>query len=235
MPAKPRGFILSRWLNTGARPIATFAPYAAFVASVQWFFQIAANCGLISRDRPSHSVDMAYLFYLPFCMVFTSSDNLHVQTAPLFLRRDQVFLPGKELHDDMRKLDAHFSAQPQEVLDRGVMHFDPPFDGDFLTTRLWKQFLPGWSAREGRSGDVKMSPEEERKLVAEINETISAPEGQPVDTQSADFVTMAHWTPVKMGKWRIISQDVAERSWRHEDEQRKAQRRTADTDSVPPS
>lgn len=99
---------------------------------------------LISGDRPSNAADIAYLYYLPFCMVFTSTDKLHAKTVPLFLRSDQVFLPGMELKADLQRLDEYFSAQPTEVLDRGVMHFEPPFDGDYLTTKLWKQFPPGW-------------------------------------------------------------------------------------------
>lgn len=220
VPTGPRAAIFMRWLNAGAPPIAEFAPYAAFVASVQWFFHVSVSLGLISGERPSNVVDMAYLFYLPFCMVFSSSDKLHAKTAPLFLRDDQVFLPGNDLRDDLKKLDAHFSAQPQEVLDRGVMYFDPPFDGDLLTTSLWKRFLPGWRAREGRSGDVKMPKEEEAKLVAEFNEAIEAPEGPPVDVDNADFLAIQRIYPVKMGKWRIIPEDVAQRSWDHEAKKR---------------
>ncbi len=223
VPRAPRGQIFLRWLNTGCPPIAEFAPYAAYVATIQLFFQLAVSLDLISGDRPSNAADIAYLFYLPFCMVFTSNDKLHVKTAQLFLRSDQVFVLGTDIKADLKRLDAHFSAQPQEVLDRGVMYFDPPFDGDYLTTKLWKQFLPGWRERRGDSGDVKMAPDAEKKLVAEFNRAIEAPEGPHVEGDEADLVAIQRMYPVRMGKWQIIPQDAAERSWAHEAAKRRKQ------------
>ena len=223
VPRAPRAPIFLHWLDSGAPPIAVFAPYAAYVATVQLFFQLAVSLDLISGDRPSNAADIAYLHYLPFCMVFTSTDKLHAKTAPLFLRLNQVFLSGTDLKADLQRLDAYFSAQPQEVLERGVMHFEPPFDGDYVTTKLWKQFLPGWRERRGRSGDVKISREAEAKLVAEVNEAIAGPEGQPVTVGEADFVVIQREYPETMGKWRIIAADVAERSRAHEESKRRSQ------------
>lgn len=224
VPPHRRGEILLRWLDVGAPPIHWYAPYAAFVASIQLFFQLSVSLGLISGERPSNAVDIAYLFYLPFCMVFTSSDRLHAATAPLFMRADQVFLPGKELQTDLKKLDQYFSAQPQEVLDRGVMYFEPPFDGEYVTTQLWKRFLPGWRERRGDL-DVKIAPEREAELVAQINAAIEAPEGPPVTAEAASFMAIQRLYPVTMGKWRIMAQDVAERSWAHEREKQQAKER----------
>ena len=56
------------------------------------FFQIALGAGLIGGERPSNRTDIAYLFYLPFAMVFASSDNLHRRLAPLFMRPDRPSL-----------------------------------------------------------------------------------------------------------------------------------------------
>jgi hypothetical protein len=146
-------------------------------------------------------------------MIFTSNDKLHAKTAPLFMRPDQVFVPGTELKADLQRLDEYFSAQPQEVLDRGVMFFDPPFEGDYLATKLWKQFLPGWRKR-GAQSDVKVDRAAEKKLIAEFREASEAPAAAaPVDPESANFIMIKRSVPVKLGKWRIIAQDVAERSW----------------------
>lgn len=78
-----------------------------------FYFSLAAD--LISPNRPSNKIDIAYLYYLPFCMVFTSNDNLHKQAVPLFLRKDQVFIPGAELKADLKKLDEHYSQLPDHV------------------------------------------------------------------------------------------------------------------------
>ena len=89
-------------------------------------------------------------------------------TVPLFLRDDQVFIPGADLRADLKRLDEHFSAQPQDELDRGTMYFDPPFDGDYLTTALLRRFLSGWRRREGK-GDVPRDAARDRGLVERLN------------------------------------------------------------------
>jgi hypothetical protein len=80
------GPIAQAWNNTGRRPLPEFAPYAAYALTVEIFFQVALGAGLIGGERPSNRTDIAYLFYLPFSMVFVSSDDLHRRTAPLFMR-----------------------------------------------------------------------------------------------------------------------------------------------------
>jgi hypothetical protein len=228
VPSAPRAAIFSRWLALGLPSIARMAPYAAHVATVQLFFELAVSVGLISGDRPSNAADMAYLFYLPFCQVFTSSDNLHINTVPLFLRRDQVLVPGAELKTDLKRLDEYFSAQPQDVLDRGVMFFEPPYDGDYVTTKLWKQFLPGWRAREGRPAERPKDPEKEAEIVAKLRAHMESPEGPPIHSDDAAFIAIHRQYPVKMGKWRIVAQEVAERSW--ESERQKREKKPAEVD-----
>jgi len=82
-------------------------------------------------------VDIAYLYYLPFCMIFTSGDSLHRRITPLFLRNDQEFLWAPDLKADLSRLDAHYAALPDEVKAQGVAVFAPcpPPDGDYLTTK----------------------------------------------------------------------------------------------------
>jgi hypothetical protein len=74
--------ILARWVDAGSPPMVAYAPYAAYVLTVEVFFQIALAASLISRARPSNRIDIAYLFYLPFAMVFISSDRLHARCTP---------------------------------------------------------------------------------------------------------------------------------------------------------
>ena len=71
-------------------------------------------------------------------------------------------MTGAELKGDLKRLDGYFSAQPAEVLERGVMYFEPPFDGDYLTSRLWKQFLPGWKDPRERL-PIKTTPEQQAR------------------------------------------------------------------------
>ncbi|MEK7092317.1 MAG: hypothetical protein AAB907_01695, partial [Patescibacteria group bacterium] len=100
--------IIARWRVAGQPPIRQFAPYFTYVLSVDLFFMFGIGSDLIGRGRPSHKIDVAYLYYLPFCMVFTSNDKLHKALVPIFLRSNQSFISGEELKSDLKKLDAHF-------------------------------------------------------------------------------------------------------------------------------
>ncbi len=181
------------------------------------WLRLAVSFSLISADRPSNAADIAYLYYLPFCMVFTSSDNLHARTAPLFMRADQHFLPGGDLKADLQRLDAHFSAQPAEVLERGVMYFEPPYHHDsYLTTRLWKRYMPRW--KPGGRGKVEMPADREKKLVEEFTALAKAPTSAdgPPDFDASDFVMIQRVVPVRMGKWRILPPEVEQANHRND-------------------
>lgn len=157
-----------RWDAFGKPPIATYAPYTAHLLLVDLFFTIALGADLIGRERPSNRIDMSYLYYLPFCMVFTSRDRLHERTAPLFLDEGQLFLHGDDLKSDLRKLDEHYAQLPNEVKQRGVMSFAhyPPTEGDFLISKLWDKLMrPDWRELATQPKESR-SKEEDAKIIA---------------------------------------------------------------------
>ena len=86
---------------------------------------------------------MAYLYYLPFAMVFVSGDRLHRRTAPLFLRPDQSYIDAHELKAALRELDQHYDRLPEEIKQLGVLQFAsyPPPDIDNAVTRLWDKHM----------------------------------------------------------------------------------------------
>ena len=86
--------ILARWRTFNYPPLTRYAPYLAYVYTIELFFQISLAANLISTERPSNRVDIGYLFYLPFSMIFVSSDKLHKKCAPLFMRGNQQFIWG---------------------------------------------------------------------------------------------------------------------------------------------
>lgn len=118
--------------------------------AVEIFFHLAIAGDLISRVRPKgeadNKVDIAYLYYLPFCHIFMSNDKLHKRVVPLFLRKDQTFVDATDLKADLKKLDDHYSALPDEVKASGFHKFAnlPPQDTSFLVTRLWDSLGSGW-------------------------------------------------------------------------------------------
>jgi hypothetical protein len=208
-PQHAAKWIVERWKSHGCPPITHFAPYTAHLLTVDLFFCLALAADLIGRQRPTNKIDIAYLYYLPFCMMFTSRDKLHARTAPLFLTEDQVFVPGDELKADLARLDEHYSQLPDKVKERGVMSFAhfPPAEGDFLVSRLWDQLMmPGWREHAMKKPE-RRSKEEEVRIVAEINALTGAPrvEGpRSFSLDGAESVVIRRSIPVQRGKWRMV-------------------------------
>ena len=123
IPEQGRPQIEKRWSETRPMLFNEFAPYAAFVLKVDLFFYLCMMLGFESKDRPSHKIDLAYLYYLPFCHVFVSNDKLHARIAPLFMEQGQMFISGNDLKSGFKQIDEHFSKLPDEVKDKGVMSF----------------------------------------------------------------------------------------------------------------
>jgi hypothetical protein len=208
LPSPLRRTTLDRWYAIGAPPIRTLAPYTAHVLTVDLFFCLAMGADLISPERPSNKVDVAYLYYLPFCMVFTSNDRLHERTVPVFLNEDQVYVSGVDLKADLARLDAYYSDLPQHVKDRGVMSFAhyPPTEGDFLVSRLWDRLMsPAWREDSQRSR-APSSPDRDRAFIEGMQRIANAPRaiGEDFTINDADVVELEHRVPVFRGKWRVV-------------------------------
>lgn len=207
-----RNYIFERWSEAGSPPLAGYAPYASYVLSVEVFFQIALSAGLISRARPSNRVDIAYLFYLPFCMVFISSDNLHKRSAPLFLRANQEFVWGPDLKSDLARLNEYYSQLPDETREKGVLSFDsnPPTEGDFLVARLWDKYLRPW--REGQLKVPKMNSEAQTKFVEELNQLTDAselpPEEVDFNVRDPDALAVKRRVRKRKGSWWQVPKDL---------------------------
>jgi hypothetical protein len=204
--------IVARWKSMGGPRLREFAPYTAHVLTVDLFFNIAIGADLISRNRPSNKIDMAYLYYLPFCMVFVSNDNLHARTVPCFLTSEQVFIRGEDFKADLGKLNQHYSQLPEEVRERGVMSFAdrPPHEG-FLVTELWDKLMrEDWRVK---AKDIQIDGESEAKLVDHMTSLAKAArreEGSapPLSSPADDFMLIEHSIPVRMGSWRLVSPEA---------------------------
>lgn len=205
--------IAERWGTSGAPSIVVFSPYAAFVLSVLVFFNIALAAGLISTKRPSNFVDIAYLFYLPFCMIFISSDRLHRRTARLFLREDQEFVWGLDLKNALGEINQHFSNFPDSEKEKGLAGFarTPPDGVGELVTQLWDNHLPRWREPKKRSADAD---DQFEKIVAKVKQMEQA-ETAVIDPKSfqvkdVESVAMRRVVRRKRGSWYQIPKDVGE-------------------------
>jgi hypothetical protein len=203
--------ITERWSIAGRPPLFEYAPYAAFVLTVKLFFYIALAANLISSKRPSNHADIAYLFYLPFCMMFVSNDMLHRRCAPLFLRHNQQFVWGQALKRCLGKINEHYLQLPETTKEKGVLSFasDPPPIENPLIERLWNQLLPKW--QETKKDDSPDRPTA-KPTVEEIMEQIKAMEDAPplspkeidFDPQNVDGIIVRRRTRKIKGSWRQI-------------------------------
>jgi hypothetical protein len=211
--------VLERWRTHGSPPIKEFAPYTAHLLLVDLFFCIGLGADLIGRERPTNKIDIAYLYYLPFCIAFTSRDKLHERTAPLFLDKDQAFIRGDDLKVDLAKLDAHYSQLSDEEKLRGVMSFAhyPPVDGEFLVAKMWDKLMrPEWREWASQKREP-ISKESDAKIIAEINEIADSPRSGMTVTdpfQEPDAVLVQRKVPLYRGKWRMVSPEVEKSSAR---------------------
>ncbi|QLH51319.1 MAG: hypothetical protein HWD57_17040 [Candidatus Accumulibacter cognatus] len=202
--------ILKRWSLMNYPPLARFAPYAAFVLEVELFFQIAVASKLIASERPSNRVDISYLFYLPFCMIFVSSDKLHRRCASHFLRGDQEFVWGQDLKADLARINERHLALPEATKQIGVLSFanSPPKEAGFMTTELWDRHMsPRWRDRqEIRHEMPKSSP----NLVATMKKVGDAPPAKPeeVDMNDIQSMVLKRMVRKKKGSWFQIHKDI---------------------------
>jgi hypothetical protein len=203
--------LIQRWEEEGRPSLPKFAPYAAYVISVEIFFQLALAANLISADRPSNRPDIAYLFYLPFSMLFVSGDKLHQRCAPLFLRADQQFVWGPDLKSDLTRLNRHYQTLPDDIRERGIMSFasSPPESTEFLTTRLWDRVMAThWRKKPTRDKD----PDADRKLVEEFNAFNKAPELPTseidFDEEDMDTISLERRVHRKKGQWWQVPKDL---------------------------
>jgi hypothetical protein len=206
--------VLNRWKEMGGPPLPEYAPYTAHCLLVDVFFHVAVDKTLISPDRPSNRTDIAYLYYLPFAMMFVSNDKLHRRTAPLFLTQKQHFVSGGELKKDLQALDAHYSALSEVEKAQGLFRLasTPPNDEAFLTTRIWKRF--GMNVEKpSKRFDHNENKEANDRIVAEMNKMVAAAENSQGkfsagEMADPDGIVIQRLVPLQRGKWRLMPPEV---------------------------
>lgn len=210
--------VLERWRGLGRPRIRDFAPYFTHVFSVDLFFYLAIACDVVGRDRASNKIDIAYLYYLPFSMAFSSNDRLHARVVPLFLRENQSFVDGTELKEDLAALDRHYDALPDDIKRRGVMSFAayPPIDEKFLTTRLWdKHMSPNWREHAANhkpppAGKVSKEIIEEIRRFEE--EGVPVPDSEHPSSDDAHHILIKRKVHARKGKWNLLPPEIVDRS-----------------------
>lgn len=211
LSAREKHELRHRWEGLGCRPLSVYAPYAAHVLTVEIFFYIAMAAGHIGSERASNRTDIAYLYYLPFCLVFVSTDKLHRRCAPLFLRPDQSFVWGADLKADLQRLNSHYMQLDDSIKDQGVMRMvsAPPNDEAYLTRRLWNLHF-GLSAPAERL--ETQPPEINQKIADHLARMKSAPTIKPndldFDPSDADSMIFQRQVRRQRGSWLLVPKGI---------------------------
>ena len=177
IPHELRPYVKDRWKRKGKPPLRVFAPYASHILRVELFFRVALGANLVASTRPSHKVDMAYFFYLPFCMFFVSGDKLHRQCASLFLRPNQQFVWGPELKADLGALNAYFSALPEETRQQGIYKFASrlPEESQGIIRKLFECHTPHLLKPTASLDPKKINHAAHKKILEDMKKWDSAP------------------------------------------------------------
>ena len=196
--------ILNKWRALGEPSIKDFAPYFHHVFSVDLFFFLAIAASLVG-PRKSNVMDVAYMYYLPFCMVFTSNDTLHTRTVPLFLQNHQSFVKGSDLKGDLRQIDLYYSFQAKEANEQGILGFapTPPRHMDFLTCQLWDKSM-NWRQKESQVPYVR-SKFADDKLLHDLlrfeKDAIPVDQSVAINENSVHIMMMKKNILLRKGKW----------------------------------
>ena len=202
-PEEPTKKIIERFREAGEPPLETFANYTAYALQLELFYHIAAHKGRMSTKQ---RMDINYLFYLPFCNIFVSTDWVHRDCAPLFLREDQEFVSGPQLKAALKQLnDIHLALPAAENKSIGEIAPHPQKDGNNLVTEIWNRHWPKW--REPK--ELKNGTDEEIKWVQEHSKEIGQIlEGKANEPTAADqdYRAMVHTKTVRTrrGRWWTV-------------------------------
>jgi len=204
--------ILEHWSVFNYPPLSTYAPYAAYVVTIEIFFRIAMAASLISPERASNYIDIAYLYYLPFCNIFVSSDKLHRKCAPLFMRPDQEFIWGIDLKTGLNHLDTYYkSSIPSEIMEKSIMEFakNPPKDGQFFVSEIWDKHYIGW---RNKKTNINLSESRNMERVSEARMMMEASQlsSEEIDFDLADpdTFTVRRAVQKRKGSWYQLPKNL---------------------------
>jgi hypothetical protein len=86
--------------------LSKVAPYAFYCLKVFVLFLGAYKFDLLPEKKPDDQADLEYLFYLPFCHVFSSNDKFHATLSPRLMGKDQIFLLGENLKKGIQEIES---------------------------------------------------------------------------------------------------------------------------------
>jgi hypothetical protein len=179
---------LSKIEKNRAFRLETELPYTTRCLRIALIFHFGLAFGLVST-RSTNRIDLEYLYYLPFCMVFSSGDLLHKNLVQ-FISKDQIFISRDIFKADLKGLAMWWTNLTAKEQEEERYRVGPPSFEASVTHQAWKKFMkPGY--RERTPLKQKMSPEGERKMMDHMRKIMAgvAPGGpSDMSIEECDFV-----------------------------------------------
>jgi len=178
--------IFLRYERANKPLLNTFAPYAYYCLHIKTFFVLGLIYNLIST-RGTNIIDLEYLYYLPFCMAFSSSDKFHQILVPYYIRDDQRFVPGMDLKADLTHLAQEWDVNFHKDMKAWDAKYGsgPPENANSVVCKLWRELFPKWIP--GKKSDFSQSePGKVKKLNEQMDEFDKATASQDTDFLSDD-------------------------------------------------
>ncbi len=181
-----RRAMLRRWMSGNWSSLRAFAPYAYHCLEVMLSFRLGLKYGLIGK-RPTNRVDLEYLFYLPFCRVFSSSDKCQSALARAFLVPDSTFVDGSVLKADLQSIADHWERLTDAEREDFAYNYGsyPPPNEDSFTYRTWKEHMKPWRPGSGNKV-LRMNEEEKAELMERMRPILEALEEASHSDSAAD-------------------------------------------------
>jgi len=131
--------VLRRWEALNRPKFRDFAPYAAYVSRLHATFAVGVSSGVITT-RATNAIDLQYLCYAPFCMVFASADRFHETMWPAVAGRNS-FVHGAELKLDLNSRCEQMAAQSASAEATARRGIRPPRNEGSVITRMCDIYL----------------------------------------------------------------------------------------------
>ena len=213
IPDKYISDINKRWRGLVYPSFEVFAPYAAYVLKVDLLFYIAILRGFISKERPSNKIDLSYVYYLPFCHVFVSNDNLHNRLTNVFKRENQTFLNGNDLKSSLKSINEFYLQHKDEIEKLGTVKFTayPPEQNESVVCQMWDKYCPKWRLNLRSHNQTENNAKDSGLLDYIKKQTFNSESIDPSTIKSSDdanFVTIKRSVPVRRGSWRILPKGI---------------------------
>jgi len=174
LPPRYKSITLSRWQRSGNPPFCKFAPYAFHCFKVMYYFM----AGFLTRffsSKDSNIIDMQYLYYLPFCKVFSTGDKQLQKFFFLVKNIDQKLITDEDMKTDLRKINDYWRKLNEDEKEEYAYEYGyyPPEDPDNKIYQVWREFAGPRRKGMGNRA-LRYTPEESKRATEEIEAIMEA-------------------------------------------------------------